>query len=108
MLYVGPLTLWKRGFQITIGQWDIEISASALCEFTHMRRHRRDAGWHFVWWRFSCVIDDWTAEIYPLCAECDSPDIGEVSCGDEGWTVCRDCRSVEQGYRYVNKREAGQ
>lgn len=29
------------------------------------------------------------------CAECGSPEVGEVGCGDEGWTVCPDCQTVE-------------
>ena len=36
------------------------------------------------------------------CAECGTTDIGEVTSGDEGWTVCNDCRAIEQGYDYVN------
>lgn len=36
------------------------------------------------------------------CAECGSLDIGEVTAGDEGWTVCNDCQAIEQGYDYVN------
>lgn len=49
--------------------------------------------------------EDWTAEVYPVCAMCDSPEIGERGYGDEGWTVCDDCGAIEQGYRYVNLRE---
>lgn len=38
-----------------------------------------------------------------VCAECESPDAREVSYGDEGLTVCPDCQSVEQGYKYVKE-----
>lgn len=36
--------------------------------------------------------------IIEVCAVCHSPEVGEQSCGDEGWTVCQDCQSIEQGY----------
>lgn len=29
----------------------------------------------------------------------------EVFCGDEGWTVCADCQSVEQGYLHIHESE---
>lgn len=41
-----------------------------------------------------------------LCACCGSPEIGEVSMGDEGWTVCQECQAVEQGYVYISVKEA--
>lgn len=44
-------------------------------------------------------------EVVPICAECLSEKIGEVSSGDEGWTVCSDCGSVEQGYKYIHESE---
>jgi hypothetical protein len=62
-------------------------------------------GIHWVWGRVSLSVEDLTAAVYPVCAECDSPDAREVSYGDEGWTVCPDCQSVEQGYRYVSLLE---
>jgi len=62
-------------------------------------------GIHWVWGRLSLSIEDLQAEVYPVCAECSSPDAREISYGDEGWTVCPSCQSVEQGYRYVSLRE---
>ena len=62
-------------------------------------------GVHYVFGRLSLSIEDITLEVYPVCAECDSPNAREVSYGDEGWTICPDCQSVEQGYRYVNLQE---
>jgi len=44
-----------------------------------------------------CPVCNADAQIEPVCAEC----LGhaeERGCGDEGWTVCNDCRAVEQGY----------
>lgn len=90
---------------MTIGKWDISINCRARCPWTHFKRHRLENGWHIVWGKLSIELQDWKAEVYAICAQCDSTDIGEVSHGDEGWTVCQDCQSVEQGYRYVNKRE---
>lgn len=62
-----------------------------------------------VWrkgWRLTLYIEDGTAETVPTCRECGSLEIGEVSRGDEGWTACRDCCAIEQGYTYISKREA--
>ena len=44
-------------------------------------------------------------EVISLCKECQSPDIGEQHAGDEGWTVCDSCGSVEQGYVYIHESE---
>ena len=33
-----------------------------------------------------------------VCAVCHSPEVGERGYGDESWTICDDCASVEQGY----------
>lgn len=90
-----------------IGKWDIDVSLRARWGWGHFKIHRQDAGRHLVWGRLSLVVADGTAEVIPTCAECGSDEIGEVSAGDEGLTVCRACRSVEQGYRYVSRREAG-
>lgn len=91
--------------RFTILNWDVSIRLSALCAWTHFKIHRRESYSHLVWGKLSITIENWTIECHALCAECDSPDVGEVSIGDEGFTVCQSCRSVEQGYRYVNLRE---
>ena len=44
-------------------------------------------------------------EVIEVCAVCLSPDAHEVHAGDEGWTVCESCRSVEQGYCYIHESE---
>jgi hypothetical protein len=87
----------------TVGRWDISVSTNARASWGRPRFYR-DTN-HFVWGRFSIVLEDWTAEVHLVCAACGSVDVGEVSHGDEGWTVCQSCQAVEQGYRYVNKRE---
>lgn len=38
-----------------------------------------------------------------VCAVCHSPEAKEVFVGDEGWTICPDCNSIEQGYVYLNE-----
>ena len=45
-----------------------------------------------------------------VCAACGSSEVGERGYGergygDESWTVCEDCYSIEQGYRYVRERD---
>jgi hypothetical protein len=61
--------------------------------------------WHLVFGKLSIHIQDMELECHAICAECNSPEIGEVSFGDDGVTVCPDCQSIEQGYRYVSANE---
>jgi hypothetical protein len=96
----------------------LEIDFHARCKWSHFRIHRH--GWragaprynikdvcyrHLVWGRLSIIFGQPHLQEVPICAMCDSPDIGEVSAGDEGWTVCQDCGAIEQGYRYVTTEE---
>jgi hypothetical protein len=93
-------------YDFTIGKWDIEFTNRSMHKWTHFKTHRFNEGQlYVVWGPLTVMVEDWTAETYALCAQCDSTDIGEVGYGDEGLTVCSDCQSVEQGYKYVNKRE---
>lgn len=43
-----------------------------------------------------------------VCSECLSQDIGEHYSGDEGWTICSDCRAIEQGYVEVRCEECNE
>jgi hypothetical protein len=88
----------------TIGKYDIELTTRARKPWSHYRKYLHENGTHWVWGRFSLMIEDWTIECHPLCADCDSPDIGTVHYEDEGWLICNDCRTVEGSVRYVNKR----
>ena len=36
-----------------------------------------------------------------VCAQCHSPECGEVHSGDEGVTVCKECGAVEGGYAFI-------
>jgi hypothetical protein len=92
---------------LSIKRWDIEFSTGARRAWTDFKVFRLGGdrvGRHYVWGRLSLIIEDATVEAYPTCAECGSDEVGEVSCGDEGWTVCQACQSVEQGYIYLSKR----
>lgn len=95
----------KLRIQFTLFRWDCNVGLTALWHWGHFKIHRTDFSWHLVWGKLSVMIENWTLELHPLCAECDSADIGGVGCEDESWTVCRSCRSIEQGIRYVNLRE---
>ena len=48
----------------------------------------------------SCCGESYEEDV-PTCADCGSYDIREQFMGDEGWTICDDCGSVEGGYNYV-------
>lgn len=89
----------------TILNWDLSISLTARHACSHVKLYRHDGAFHLVWGKLSILIENWTLEIHPLCAECGSVEVGEMRHGDEGWTVCQSCRSIESGYRYVNLRE---
>lgn len=91
---------------ITLGKYDLEMDLLARRPWTHFKINHRSGVRHLVWGRISILIEDWTREDYArICSQCDSDEIGEVSSGDEGCTVCEACGAVEQGYRYLNKRE---
>lgn len=60
--------------------------------------------WRFLF-RFK-AMRYYFEETVATCAMCDSLDIGEVRAGDEGWTVCQDCGSIEQGYTYLTEYQA--
>ena len=49
-------------------------------------------------------------KIYAIqaCKECDSTEVGEQSAGDESWTICRSCQSVEQGTYAVYEDDHGE
>jgi len=49
----------------------------------------------------SCCGDEIMYEV-PTCTECGSFEIGEKWAGDEGWTICDNCRAIEQGYDYLD------
>jgi hypothetical protein len=94
----------RRSF--ALGRWDVTLSTTAKRAWTDLKVFRTESGGrHVAWGRLSLCVDDGTAECVPTCAECGSDEIGEVSAGDEGWTVCQSCRSIEQGYTYISIRE---
>ena len=88
----------------TILNWDIRLSTARRSWF-EFKVYPSIDGYHIVWGKLSLMLTNWTLEVFPLCAECNSTDIGEVYSGDEGITRCDDCGAIEGGYRYVNLRE---
>ncbi len=99
--------------KLDIGKYRIEISKPYKVQFgLRYYKHRwydsnTDAyakslflGLLHIHW-FDADIED-TA----ICAVCGSADIGEQSCGDEGWTMCSECGAIEQGYDYISYRDA--
>lgn len=92
-------------YDLTIGKYDFSIRTTN-CGFFEFKKHKFNHGAISAYYGFGLVlyIDDWTAEVYEVCAECGSSEIGEQGYGDEGWTVCPDCHTIEGGYTYVNKR----
>ena len=93
-------------FSFKIGRFEFKISNGSLRPWGHFKVHRYAYHTHVVAGRVSLEYGRPGLEEVALCAQCGSPSIGEVSAGDEGWTVCRDCGSVEQGYERVTLEEA--
>ena len=97
---------------LTIGSIDVTFRTDWArlkrgCSFIQKYEHKSNGtqygvvfGFAFFW----LEIENWKLEIHPVCAQCGSVSINEVRAGDEGWTVCESCQSVEQGYEYVNLR----
>lgn len=86
----------------TMFHWIVTLSNTSRRPWTHFKVHTTALGYHAVWGSLSAMIENWTLEVHPVCAQCSSADIGERRYGDEGVTYCQSCRSVEQGYKYVN------
>ena len=84
----------------------IEAKLSSRHKWNHFRVHKYDRHKHLVWGRLSVIFGQPHLEEIGLCAVCGSPEIGERCAGDEGWTVCDDCGSIEQGYEYITIEEA--
>lgn len=80
----------------------IKVSFSSKRPWNYIKLHKAEGYYHFIWFKLSVLIEDTVSELYPICAQCDSPEIGEKGVGDESWTICDSCLSVEQGYKYVN------
>ena len=87
--------------RFTVGNYDFRVSTTARKPWTSFKIHTSEIGKHLVWGKLSASYDNWALEVHPICAECGSSEIGESG----ELTVCQACRSVEQGYRYVNLRE---
>ncbi len=92
---------------LSIGRYDVTLSTTARRAWNDFKVFPLECGGrHIVWGRLSLMLEDGCTECIPTCTECGSREIGEVSSGDEGWTVCQACRSVERGYVYLTKRGA--
>lgn len=88
-----------------VGRWDVEFTTNARCTYRRLKKHVTATGSHWVWGRFSLMIEDGTEEVHLVCAECDQGILRTVSWGDEGLSVCPMCRSIEGATRYVSNRE---
>lgn len=95
----------NKVISFTLFKWDFRFGFTSRHKWSHFKLHKNEIGYHLVFGRFSAIIDNWTLEVHRICAECGSSDIREYYAGDEGWTICASCRSVEQGYEYVNLRK---
>lgn len=93
--------------KFTIGTYDIEIHSRARRKWSefHSFRAKESSYKHWVWGRLSLSIEDWSLEDYAICAVCESTELTTLGRGDEGWDFCPDCRSIEGGVKYLNKRD---
>lgn len=93
--------------RFSIANYDVSVQLHARRPWTHFKIHNRAhiGVWHLVWGKLSIYVENATLPVYPTCGECGSTEIGEVSCGDEGWTVCPDCGTIEGEYIYLSSRE---
>lgn len=86
--------------------YSVEVNLHARWSWSHFKIHKYPLYWHIVWGRVSAIVGQPHLEEMGICSECSSTDIGEVSAGDEGWTVCQDCGTIEGGYEYITVEEA--
>lgn len=92
--------------ELKLFNYILEVSNGALRPWSYFKIHRHSLYKHLVWGRLSISFGQPHLEEIGLCAVCGSTEIGEQQAGDEGWTVCDDCGSVEQGYEYITVEEA--
>lgn len=90
---------------INIFKYVVRIKFYARKSWTHLKLHKTEHTRHFVWGKLSVYIEDSTYPAYPVCEMCNSSEIGEQGIGDEGLTVCNECGSIEQGYKYLSLKE---
>jgi hypothetical protein len=93
---------------VNIFNWCIELHFRARKPWTHFKiwgLQYNTRGRHIVWGRMSLHFENVVEKCYPVCRECSSPDIGEKSAGDESFTVCDSCQTVEGGYAYISRAE---
>ncbi len=54
---------------------------------------------------YSMLAWEYPDNAVKVCAECLSPNAREVTSGDEGITMCPDCRGIECGYKHLHRDE---
>jgi len=102
--------------KLELGHYRIEVSYSPKTPtwtghpWTHLKLHRSRIGdaWfrHLVWGRISIQVDTPDLDYVSVCAECnccETPDC--ISIGDESWSVCAACGTIEGRTREVTIRE---
>lgn len=93
---------------LSIGRWDISFSNTSRRKRSEgfLRLHTTDER-HYIWGNWSLYIEDATVENIIVCGECDSEgDDGMTSgsMGDESFSWCESCGTVEGSTYYVSKR----
>lgn len=83
-----------------IGPYYIEASNRSRHKWSHFKIHgqRGHSAFHrhLVWGPISIVVSQPQFETVTVCSECDGrTEMEHVSSGDECWSVCPNCRTIE-------------
>lgn len=114
----GPYRFWIKmpGSQIENNEraYHVEIGFCALWPWSYIKMHRpgwgrRKSGFyrHFLWGRFSLIIDQPQIETCRVCAYCNG-EIESKSYGDESWDYCSQCETVEGDTSEISEWEMEQ
>lgn len=92
--------------KFTFFNYIIDIGLTSLHNWTHFKIHRNEYSRHLVWGKLSIEVINWAIECHAVCGECGSISLKGIGAGDESWTVCESCQTVEGSVDYVNYVDA--
>jgi len=92
----------------TLGNYIFDIGLTSRHNWDHFKIHQTEYSRHLVWGKLSIQVIDNSIECHPVCGECGSSSLHNSSVGDETFSICESCRTIEGKVDYVNYSTAEQ
>lgn len=100
------ITIVKRKLYIRAFNYSLEAAFSARWPWSHFKVHKRLWYTHVVWGKLSLIYGQPHLEPIQICLECNSGgEIRGVWAGDEGWSICTECETIEPRTEYITLEE---